>query len=80
MPVIASRVGGLPDFVDDRNGRLVPARDVAALSGALSELVSDAGLRRRLAANARASVAEYDEQIVFAHMLRVLTELTSGRH
>jgi glycosyltransferase involved in cell wall biosynthesis len=80
VPVIGSRVGGLPDFVDDRNGRLVPAKDVAALSAALRELVSDAGLRRRLAANARASVAQYDEQIVFPHMLRVLTELTSGRH
>ena len=32
LPVIATRVGGTPEVVDDRCGRLVPARDAAALS------------------------------------------------
>jgi glycosyltransferase involved in cell wall biosynthesis len=37
LPVVASRVGGIPELVQDGvNGYLVPARDVAALSEALS--------------------------------------------
>jgi len=80
VPVIASNVGGLPDFVNEDNGRLVPPKDVSALASALRQLISDPSLRRRLTANARLSVAEYDEQIVFARMLRILTELASDRH
>jgi glycosyltransferase involved in cell wall biosynthesis len=80
VPVIASHVGGLPDFIDDNNGRLVPPKDIPALAAALREVVSDPSLRSRLAAHARASVAEYDEHIVFARMLAVLTELAADHH
>ncbi|MGE0160029.1 MAG: glycosyltransferase [Dehalococcoidia bacterium] len=46
-PVIASAVGGIPDFVrDGETGFLVPAGDPAALARALSVICSDAALRR----------------------------------
>lgn len=78
LPVVASRVGGLPDFVHDgENGFLVPHKDPAALATALRTLVTDAPLRTRMAARARASVADYDERTVFARMLSVLAELAS---
>lgn len=80
VPVVASDVGGLPDFVrDGENGRLVPVQDVDALVSALHELIADRDLRTRLAASARASVAEYDEQVVFARMRRLLDDLAAGR-
>ena len=42
VPVVASRVGGLPDFIrDGENGRLVPPKDPATLSAALKALVTD---------------------------------------
>jgi glycosyltransferase involved in cell wall biosynthesis len=48
-PVIASRIGGLPDLVDDNEtGLLVPAADVDALSSAMDRLIGDAGLRERM--------------------------------
>lgn len=79
VPVVASAVGGLLDFmVDNGNGKLCPPQDPTALAEAIRVLIDDAELRRRLAAGARASVlAEYDEAIVserFGALLRQLVE------
>lgn len=58
VPVVATRVGGLVDFVyPDQTGELVPAGDVAALADALARLLRDEGLRRRLGEAGRALIA-----------------------
>lgn len=36
-PVVATRVGGIPELMDERSGRLVAAKDVAALTDALND-------------------------------------------
>lgn len=47
-PVIASRVGGIPEFVEDgRAGRLIPPEDAAAVTSALLEIWNDPALRER---------------------------------
>jgi glycosyltransferase involved in cell wall biosynthesis len=52
--VVASRVAGIPDVVEDGvNGLLVPPGDVAALRAALARLCGDDALRERLGAAAR---------------------------
>ena len=57
-PVVASRVGGIPDAVRDANdGLLVPAGDVAALTTALARLLADRDLARRLGGSAQVAVA-----------------------
>lgn len=49
LPVVSSRVGGVPELVaEGETGLLVPPGDPAALAAALGRLVADAGLRRRL--------------------------------
>lgn len=59
-PVVATRVGGIPDLVvDGETGRLVEADDDAALAGALAELASDAALARRFGLAGRARVERH---------------------
>jgi glycosyltransferase involved in cell wall biosynthesis len=58
-PVIASRVAGIPEALDDgRCGMLVPTKDAGALADALATLLADEGLRRTYAQRAR----EWTEQ------------------
>ncbi len=57
--VVATRVGGLPDAIEDGvTGLLVPPRDPAALRAALERLLGDPELRARLGAAARRAAAE----------------------
>jgi len=60
VPVVASRVGGIPDIVQDgETGLLFPAGDAQALAQALLRLYHDADLRQALAALARAQLPDY---------------------
>jgi len=57
LPVIASRVAGIPAVVEDQvNGLLTPPGDVTALVTALSQLLDDPGARRRYGRAARAKM------------------------
>jgi teichuronic acid biosynthesis glycosyltransferase TuaC len=40
-PVVASNVGGIPELMDARSGRLVPAMDAKALKVALDEVLAE---------------------------------------
>jgi glycosyltransferase involved in cell wall biosynthesis len=54
LPVVATRVGGLPELVvDGESGFLVPPRDPVALASTLDRLIRDGDLRRRLGERAR---------------------------
>ena len=58
VPAVATRVGGIPDVVEDGvSGLLVPPRDASALASALDRLLTDDTLRQRLGAAAREHVA-----------------------
>jgi glycosyltransferase involved in cell wall biosynthesis len=53
-PLVATRVGGLPDLVrDDRNGLLVEEKSATELASVIRRLAGDADLRARLGAAAR---------------------------
>ena len=57
LPVIATPVGCARSLVQDgRTGRLVPARDVAALAAAMTDVLADASWRARVADAALARV------------------------
>ena len=59
LPVVACRVGGIPELVvDGETGLLVPRGDPESLAEAIARLLEDAGLRERLGAAGRSRVEE----------------------
>jgi glycosyltransferase involved in cell wall biosynthesis len=57
-PVVATRVGGVPDIVEhERTGLIVPARDAAALADAMIGLARDASRRIEMGRAGRCAVA-----------------------
>jgi glycosyltransferase involved in cell wall biosynthesis len=76
LPVVASAVGGLTDFVvDGQNGRLVPPQDAAALAAAIEGLAGDEALRRRLGLAARDAIMPFDERLVLDRFGAMLDRL-----
>ena len=76
-PVVATRVGGVPDAVrPDVTGLLVPAGDVAALAGALEQLRQSPTLARRLGEAGRTVArAEFSEKVVLERLMTLYEEL-----
>ncbi len=74
VPVVASRIGGIPELVDDgTDGRLVPAGDSAALAGAIIALARDPTRRRRMAEAAReAARRRFDFTVTAARVAAIL--------
>jgi len=59
LPVIATKVGGVPDIIEHRvNGLLIPPGDSEALSAAISELFDNTTLADKLGSRARKTVVE----------------------
>jgi len=60
LAVVATRVGGIPEVVDDgTSGHLVAPEDPGALARGISLLLGDSGLRDRLAQAGRRRVEEH---------------------
>jgi glycosyltransferase involved in cell wall biosynthesis len=73
LPVVATRVSGIPELVvHGQSGLLVEPDDAAALSAAMAGLLDDAALGRRLGLAARQCVTEsFDND----HNLRLVCQL-----
>jgi glycosyltransferase involved in cell wall biosynthesis len=61
LPVVATRVGGIPDVVlDGETGRLVEAEDEAGFAAAIAELARDPARREAMSRAARARAREFE--------------------
>jgi glycosyltransferase involved in cell wall biosynthesis len=76
VPVVATRVGGIPEAVlDGETGLLIPAPpDPDDLAGALARLLDDGKLRRRLGAGGRARYEAEFTVAVWVERLRAVYE------
>jgi len=79
-PLVATRVGGIPEVVrDGENGLLVPQKDAEALARALRQLQGDEALRARLSAGARQSAVERFSWAATAEDLEVVYSTAIAR-
>lgn len=75
LPVVATRTGGVEDYLtDSRNGLLVH-RDPASIASALQRLSGDPALRARLGAEARATAMDFDWDVIAERYLELLEAL-----
>jgi len=63
VPVLATRVGGLPELIEDgTSGLLVEPGDPTALADGLARLAADPGLRRRLGEAGRQAASRFSPE------------------
>lgn len=69
LPVVASDVGSLSDYVALTGGRTVPPGDAAALAGALRDVAAhvDDGARHRVMARAEGFLWRHTVQVLLSH-------------
>jgi len=79
VPVIATRITGIPELVEDgETGLLVPPGRPDSMADAIIRLSGDGELRKRLTRAARTRIAtEYDVRSCAHHLASILTEAAS---
>lgn len=79
LPVVATRVGGIPEVViDGENGLLCAVDDIDGLAAALLGLHADAALRQRMAAANRARADAYSPAAMTARYINLYRSLLPG--
>lgn len=67
-PVISTRVGGVPEYVDERAGILVPPGDVEAAARAVQQLATTPQIVARMGAHARTCAERFSWHAIGAQM------------
>lgn len=81
LPVVATAVGAIPDFVKDgEDGFLVRPRDAAALAGSICRLLDDEVLRQRMSRRVRARAPrEFSVETGCGRVAEILHETLASR-
>ncbi|HVF54667.1 MAG TPA: glycosyltransferase [Pyrinomonadaceae bacterium] len=81
VPVVATRVGGVPEIAEDeKSALLVAARDTEAMAAALRRVLEDSSLAATLAANAkRRAVEDYSPEAYTRSLVEIYCDLLGGR-
>ena len=79
--VVASRIGGIPEMVDDGvNGLLFPAGDVGALAERLRRMLGDRGVREEMGRRGREKAERrYGRERHYEEIERIYREVTAGK-
>jgi glycosyltransferase involved in cell wall biosynthesis len=77
-PVVLTRVGGIPEVIEDgRQGYLVAAADVEGFGRRVIQLLEDPALRSAMGAEGRIRAQAFDVRLAVARMEQVYEELLS---
>lgn len=76
-PVIASRVGGIPDILDESSGILVPPGDASALRTAMHTLLTNPGLCSQMGNTAKQNVTSFQARNVVSRIEHVYEQLVA---
>jgi len=80
VPVIATRVGGVPEIIESgRNGLLLEAKDTVAIRAALMRVLSDPAYAASLAEEGRRTVSEFTTDRMVERTLKVYNDVLVGR-
>jgi teichuronic acid biosynthesis glycosyltransferase TuaC len=78
-PVLATRVGGIPELLQQDRGRLIEPGSAPALREAILDVLARPEVARQQAERLREHVREaFDADLNAGHLLRVYQELISG--
>lgn len=79
LPVIASDLGAIPEFVsDEENGLLFPSGDISAMIGAIRRLLEDEELLERLSERAARSAEAWTVEGMGRRYLEIYEDLRFG--
>jgi L-malate glycosyltransferase len=80
VPVIASRVGGVPEVVDDgENGFLSAVGDVDKMAEDAGKLLADNNLRREMGKRARvAAISRYSTDLIIPQYIKFYEQILAG--
>ena len=80
LPVVAARVGWLPDFIaHERNGLLFNPQDATDLTAQITRLLADSELRNTLVANALTDVLNYSWSAIAQRLAELYHELLHAK-
>ncbi len=80
LPVVATRVGGIPTVVaDGETGRLVAPNDPPALARAVNELLKDPGLRQRMGDAGRRRAEQFSLAVMESRLLELYRDLCAEK-
>jgi len=78
-PIIATKVGGIPELVEDgKNGILVAARDADALSRAMIKLIEHRELREKMSQQSKAIVGDHFDLVKMVKDIECVYEKSQG--
>ncbi len=75
LPIVATDVGGIKEYIAPDGGILCPPRDPRALADGILRLLEDPALRRRLGTQSRARAEGFHFRIVAERMGRAYSEI-----